>query len=169
MKNPCPSQAKKWPRGIGRARRALAVATALSGTFGLAVILPYSASAQTVLITPKGSRLAPSEKPPVFVGADLGQDAPNSLSTPPILRAPTQLAPDAGTTPAVAAADPASAPAPVVPQVVDVAPTPPIVAPVATPVQAVRTRPVVKVAAADADSSDSAADALNSSEYDSPT
>ena len=166
MKNPCPSQAKKWPRGIGRARRALAVATALSGTFGLAVILPYSASAQTVLITPKGSRLAPSEKPPVFVGADLGQDAPNSLSTPPILRAPTQLAPDAGTTPAVAAADPASAPAPVVPQVVDVAPTPPIVAPVATPVQAVRTRPVVKVAAADADSSDSAADALNSSEYD---
>ncbi len=166
MTKNCPSRTPRSTRGIVGMRGALAVATALAGGSAAFLAMPGMALAQTVMIAPKGSHRAPSETPPVYAGADIGQDAPNALSTPPILRNPVSLTPDSAQI-----AAPAAAPAPVAAPV-EVTPPPapiaaaepaPVAPPITTPVQSVRTRPAVSVAAAAPRETD--ADALNSDEF----
>lgn len=177
-----PSQPTRQKSGTGHLRGlrgSLVMATALaSGAAGLlALVAP--ASAQTVLLAPKGSHQTPSAQIPVYVGADLGQDAPNALSTPPLLRNPVSLAP--GSTQAVApvaapassdaaaAAAPAPAAAPVAseaPAAADNSTSPPAPLPTAMPV---RKRVVIAASPAPASAANAPADttdALNANEYD---
>ena len=107
----CPSPIHRPSRGQSCLRHTLAVATAMAGSLPMAALLgttmlfacSVDASAQTVLLAPKGSHKAPSAELPVYAGADSGQDSPSSLSMPPQLRTPVSLAP--GANPTVAPVD----------------------------------------------------------------
>jgi len=113
----CPSRTHRRSRGQACLRSTLAMATALVSGLPVAALLgttvvfacSSAASAQTVLLAPKGSHKAPSADLPVYAGADSGQNAPSPLSVPPLLRSPVSLAP--GANPAVAPIDAAAAPA----------------------------------------------------------
>jgi len=189
----CPSRTHRRSPGHGCLRGALAVATALASGLPLVALLGTSAllasattaSAQTVLLAPKGSHKAPSADLPVYAGADTGQDSPSPLSVPPALRSPVSLAPNANPTVAPVAAAPVADTAPaqaaeVAPAVADSTP-----APVDTPAPAVDTSPAAAavppppprpaptrprvVVASPPKTTDSDTDALNNGEYNKVT
>jgi hypothetical protein len=177
----CPNESNRQKSGTGHKRGlrgGLVMATALAGGAGFLFALANPAAAQTVLLAPKGSHQAPSADAPVYVGADLGQDAPSSLTTPPILSNPVSLAPNSTQTVAPVASAPV--PAAPVPAAPTPAPTPSASADstIATPAPSpaplppappVRQRVVIAADAPASPSTDSddSADTLNAAEYNS--
>ena len=161
-----PMRQKSGSAHLRGLRSSLVVATALAGGAAGLFALTTPAVAQTVLLAPKGSHKQPSAQLPVYVGADLGQDAPAALSTPPQLRNPVSLSPNS-----VQAAAPATDTAlPVAADTTVSAPPPSLPLPAMTPTRTVRPRVVIAATpAATAPApvaSATTAESLNASEYD---